>query len=363
MKNPKNNIYVTIMAGGVGSRFWPASRNDRPKQFLDMLGIGKSLLRLTYERFLQVCPSDHIYVVTNQQYKAQVQDHLPELEAHQILCEPSRNNTAPCVAYAALKLKKTNPEATMIVAPSDHLITNESAFAETILRAAEFATRKQSLVTLGIQPFKPHTGYGYIKYQKEATESGIHKVDAFTEKPDFQTAQSFLSAGNYLWNAGIFIWQAGTVLDAFHQYATQIFDILNAGWDQLNTEQEQAFIDQAYPTTPSISIDYAIMEKADNVFTLPADFGWSDLGSWNSIYQLMDKDENENVVSQCQAMLEDTNNSLIHGNKEKLIVAKGLHNYIVVDDADVLLIYPRADEQAIKQVTNRLKEEGKTEFL
>lgn len=351
------------MAGGVGSRFWPASRNNRPKQFLDMLGIGKSLLRLTYERFLLICPTENIYIVTNQQYKDLVKEHLPEIKDEQILCEPSRNNTAPCIAYAALKLKKVNPEATMIVAPSDHLITDTTAFTTTILKAAHFAATQQALVTLGIQPFKPHTGYGYIKYQKAAVEEGIHQVDAFTEKPDLSTAKEFLEAGIYLWNAGIFIWQASTVLEAFSQHASQIYDILQAGWAQFNTDQEQAFIDEAYPTTPSISIDYAIMEKADNVYTLPAEFGWSDLGSWNSIYQLLDKDENENVVSQCGTILEDTSNTLIHADPKKLIVVKGLENYIIVDDADVLLIYPKADEQAIKQVTNRLKEEGKSNYL
>ena len=251
----------------------------------------------------------------------------------------------------------------MIVAPSDHLITDTTAFTTTILKAAHFAATQQALVTLGIQPFKPHTGYGYIKYQKAAVEEGIHQVDAFTEKPDLSTAKEFLEAGIYLWNAGIFIWQASTVLEAFSQHASQIYDILQAGWAQFNTDQEQAFIDEAYPTTPSISIDYAIMEKADNVYTLPAEFGWSDLGSWNSIYQLLDKDENENVVSQCGTILEDTSNTLIHADPKKLIVVKGLENYIIVDDADVLLIYPKADEQAIKQVTNRLKEEGKSNYL
>lgn len=359
----KSNIYVSIMAGGVGSRFWPASRTHRPKQFLDMLGLGKSLLRLTYERFLQVCPNENIFIVTNQQYRDLVKEHLPELSDQQILCEPSRNNTAPCITYAALKLQKINPEATMIVAPSDHLITKEEAFVQKILQAADFASRQKSLITLGIQPTQPHTGYGYIQYQKEAVEPGVHRVDAFTEKPNRSKAQSFLEAGNYLWNAGIFIWQTNEVLTALQQYATEIYDILYAGWDTLNTEQEQAFIDQAYPTTPNISIDYAIMEKADNVYTLPADFGWSDLGSWSSIYQLQDKDEDNNVVSQCNSLLEDSQNCLIHAAPDKLVIAKGLKDFIVVDDDDVLLIFPRAEEQNIKQVTQQLREKPLKEFL
>ena len=359
----KNNIYVSIMAGGVGSRFWPASRTHRPKQFLDMLGLGKSLLRLTYERFLQICPSENIFIVTNQQYRELVKEHLPELSDDQILCEPSRNNTAPCITYAALKPQKINPAATTIVAPSDHLITNEAAFAKKILQAADFASRKKGLITLGIQPFKPHTGYGYIKYQKIAIEAGVHRVEAFTEKPDIDTARDFLEAGNYLWNAGIFIWQTQQVLAALQEHATQIYDILQAGWDKLNTQQEQAFIDRAYPTTPRISIDYAIMEKADNVYTLPADFGWSDLGSWSSIYQIQEKDSADNVVSQCQALLEDSQNCLIHAAPEKLVVARGLDDFIVVDDEDVLLIFPRKAEQSIKQVTQQLKEKGKEDYL
>ena len=358
-----NNVYVSIMAGGIGSRFWPASRNHRPKQFLDILGTGKSLLRQTYERFLQVCPSDHIFIVTNEQYRDLVKEHLPELSDQQILCEPSRNNTAPCITYAALKLHKINPEATMVVAPSDHLITNESAFAEQIKQAANFATRQDALLTLGIQPFQPHTGYGYIQYQKTATEAGIHRVDAFTEKPDQPTAQQFLEAGNYLWNAGIFIWQTRRILEALQQHANEIYQILHSGWEALNTDQEQTFIDQAYPTTPSISIDYAIMEKASNVYTLPSDFGWSDLGSWSSIYQIQEKDAHQNVVSQCESLLENTHNCLIHAAPDKLVVANGLDNFIIVDDNDVLLIFPRAAEQAIKKVTQQLESKSLGKFL
>lgn len=351
------------MAGGVGSRFWPASRNARPKQFLDMLGLGKSLLRLTFERFQKVCPTEQIYVMTNQQYKAQVLEHLPELTDQQILCEPSRNNTAPCIAYAALKLKKTNPEATMIVAPSDHLITDETTFVKKVKQAAQFASDQKALVTLGIQPHKAHTGYGYIKYQAKETAPGVHRVYAFTEKPDKARAEAFLKEGNYLWNGGIFIWQATTVLEAYSQFASSIYDLLYAGWDQLNTAQEQAFIDDAYPKTESISVDYAIMENADNVYTIPADFGWSDLGTWDSIYQIQEKDKAKNVVSQCNALLLNTQQCLIHADPKKLVVIKGLKDYIVVDDNDVLLIFPKADEQNIKAITEAVKNQGKTLYL
>jgi mannose-1-phosphate guanylyltransferase len=363
MNNTQNNIYVTIMAGGVGSRFWPASRNARPKQFLDILGLGKSLLRLTFERFQKVCPTEQIYIMTNQQYRDQVLEQLPELTAQQILCEPSRNNTAPCIAYAALKLKKTNPKATMIVAPSDHLITDETTFVEKILQAAQFAKDQKALVTLGIQPHKAHTGYGYIKYQAEEAAPGIHRVAAFTEKPDEATAQAFLKEGNYLWNGGIFIWQAATVLEAYSQFASSIYDLLYAGWDQLNTAQEQTFIDEAYPKTENISVDFAIMENADNVYTIPAEFGWSDLGTWDSIYQLQEKDAEQNVVSQCNALLQNTHNCLIHADSKKLVVVKGLDDYIIVDDDDVLMIFPKADEQDIKAITKAVKIQGKTQYL
>ncbi|GAB5554106.1 MAG: mannose-1-phosphate guanylyltransferase [Saprospiraceae bacterium] len=363
MNSTQNNIYVTIMAGGVGSRFWPASRNARPKQFLDMLGLGKSLLRLTFERFLKVCPAEQIYVMTNQQYRAQVLEHLPELKGHQILCEPSRNNTAPCIAYAALKLKKTNPNATMIVAPSDHLITDETTFVAKIQQAAKFASEQQALVTLGIQPHQAHTGYGYIKYQAAAAAPGVHRVDAFTEKPDKATAESFLQEGNYLWNGGIFIWQAATVLEAYIQYANSIYEVLYAGWDQYNTSKEQSFINEAYPKTESISVDYAIMENADNVYTIPADFGWSDLGTWDSIYQIQEKDEAQNVVSQCNALLQDTSGCLIHADPKKMIVVKGLDDYIIVDDKDVLMIFPKAEEQSIKAITKAVKDQGKAQYL
>ena len=225
------------------------------------------------------------------------------------------------------------------------------------------AKQQQALVTLGIQPHKAHTGYGYIKYQAAAAVPGIHRVDAFTEKPDEATAKAFLKEGNYLWNGGIFIWQAATVLDAYMQYAQSIYDTLYAGWEQYNTAQEQSFIDAAYPTTESISVDYAIMENADNVYTIPADFGWSDLGTWDSIYQIQEKDSAQNVVSQCNALLQDTNCCLIHADPKKMIVVRGLQDYIIVDDKDVLMIFPKAEEQSIKAITKAIKEQGKTQYL
>ncbi|MEO0341387.1 MAG: mannose-1-phosphate guanylyltransferase, partial [Bacteroidota bacterium] len=316
-----------------------------------------------FERFLPLCPAEQIYVVTNAQYRDLVKEHLPELSDQQILCEPSRNNTAPCVAYAAFKLNQLNPEANMIVAPADHLITKEEAFLDRIRMALDFADRKNALLTLGIQPNKPHTGYGYIQFKSQATEGDVHEVAAFTEKPNVEKAQVFLDSGDYVWNAGIFIWKTKSVLKAFQEYATEIYDILKTGEGVYNSSGEQAFINQAYPTTPSISIDYAIMEKANNVYTIPADIGWSDLGTWDSIYQLMQKDQQQNAVSGVSCHLLDAKDNMIHGAKDKLVVVKGIKDFIIVDDDDVLLIYPKSDEQGIKQVINTLKDNGKQGYL
>jgi len=362
-KLDSKNTYVAIMAGGVGSRFWPASRNDHPKQFLDMLGMGKSLLRLTYERFLKVCPNENIFVVTNLQYRDLVLEHIPEIQPQQVLCEPSRNNTAPCIAYASMKFHQLDPEASMIVAPSDHLITDESAFISCIQEAVAYAQAEKKLLTLGIQPHSPHTGYGYIRYEKPALKGAVHKVLAFAEKPALEKAEAFLSSGDYLWNAGIFVWQTKSILEAFENYAPEIFQILEAGKDHYNAESEQAFINEAYPRTPSISVDYAIMEKAQNVCTIPSEFGWSDLGSWNAVYDLQPKDEQENVINTPSSIMDDSRNCLVQSGAEKLVVIKGLEDYIIIDNKDVLLVYPRTDEQNIKKISAQLKAKGLDQFL
>ena len=255
------NTYIAIMAGGIGSRFWPASRTARPKQFLDILGVGKSLIRLTFERFLKLAPAGNIYILTNAIYKDLVLEHLPELKEDQILCEPSRNNTAPCVAYTALKLHQLNPEANFVVAPSDHVILDEAAFLEILQKGLKFTAEKDALLTLGIQPTRPDTGYGYINYGKD-TENGIHEVIRFTEKPELEKAKEMLESGDYLWNAGIFVWRTKSILAAFQQYANTIYEILSKGKDFYNTPDEQGFINEYYPQTKKISIDFAIMEKA-----------------------------------------------------------------------------------------------------
>ena len=350
------------MAGGIGSRFWPASRVHRPKQFLDILGVGKSLIQLTYERFLKLCPKENIFIVTNGIYKNLVKEHLPDITDNQILCEPSRNNTAPCVAYTAFKLFDLNPEANFVVAPSDHIILKETIFIEALRKALEFTAANDALCTLGIEPSRPDEGYGYIRYEKDG-ENGVHKVRKFTEKPNLETARQFLKSGDYLWNAGIFIWRVESIIEAFNQHAPIIAGILGAGAGLYNTTEEQLFVDRAYPTTPKISIDYAIMEHADNVYTIPSDFGWSDLGTWGSLHAESKKDFEGNVINGQHVILEDSKNCLVRAPKDKLVVLKDLQDYIVVDEGDVLLVFPKGKEQEIKEITGKIKEKKGDGFL
>lgn len=368
----QSNNYVAIMAGGVGSRFWPASREVRPKQFLDIMGVGKSLIRLTFERFLNLVPAENVFIVTNGMYKDLVKEHLPELSDNQILCEPSRNNTAPCIAYTALKLHNLNPEANFVVAPSDHIILKETAFLDKIKTALDFTENNDALCTLGISPTRPDTGYGYIKFEKkvgsgkvdydpfpthdvkpviEHDSSGdIKKVLEFKEKPNLITAESYLATGDYLWNAGIFVWKAKSVLDAFNKHANDIFELLSQGNNVYNTPSEQSFIDVTYPKSRRISVDFAIMENADNVYTLPADIGWSDLGTWGSLHAESEKDELGNVVQAGSFHFKEVKDCLIRVPKNKMVVVRGLEDFVVVDEEDVLLIYPKSKEQEIKQV-------------
>lgn len=357
----KNN-YVLIMAGGVGSRFWPKSRNHFPKQFLDILGTGKSLLQITYNRFLKICPADHIFIVTNSQYNDIILDQLKGISPDQLICEPSRNNTAPCIAYASFKLAALNPDANLIVAPSDHFILFEEIFIERLLFALAYTNKHEALVTLGISPVRPDTGYGYIQYGKE-TEEGIYKVEQFREKPSLQKAQEYLSDGNYLWNAGIFIWKASAIINALKKYTPDIYHLFESGSAYYNTPEEQAFIDENYSRSPNISIDYAIMEQADNIYTIPANFGWSDLGTWASLHETADKDSENNVIAARQINLKDTQNSIIHINTNKLAVIRGLDNFIVVDDGNALLIYPKDQEQEIKEVVKQMSESYGDRFI
>lgn len=347
------------MAGGIGSRFWPSSRTARPKQFIDILGTGQSLMQMTWDRARHFSAPEQILVLTNQLYEGLVADHLPEILKKNILTEPSRNNTAPCIAYAAFKLYKKDPDAIMVILPSDHLILKESEYEEKIRTAISFVKDKEALLTLGIQPTRPDTGYGYIQFEKKADNDKILPVQSFKEKPDLRTAQSYLDSGSYLWNAGIFIWKAGDVINGFKKFQPELYALFASGMDLYNTDQEAAFIQQHYKEAPKISIDYALMEKANNVYTVPADIGWSDLGTWASLWDIKEKDEQNNVlISQDRIILTGTDGCIISKEPEKLAVIDGLSDYIVIDQKDVLLIYPKSKEQQIKNVIARLEQDS-----
>jgi mannose-1-phosphate guanylyltransferase len=356
------NTYVLIMAGGVGSRFWPKSRNHFPKQFIDILGIGKSLLQLTYERFEKICPIENIYILSNQQYLGLIKEQLDGIVVNNILLEPSRNNTAPCIAYASYKILKQNPDANIVVAPSDHLILKETEFLNKITQALDYTATNDALVTLGISPTRPDTGYGYINFVKEGID-GVHKVEKFLEKPILEKATAYLASGDYLWNAGIFIWRAQSIQKAFKKYASEIDVLFAKGNEVYNTSAETDFINENYPKSPNISIDYAILEKADNVYTIPADIGWSDLGTWASLHEVVEKDDENNALSVDHLHIEDTQNCIIHLPKGKAAVIKGLEDFIVVDDGKVLLIFPKGSEQEIKPLAAKMAASYGEEYL
>ncbi len=362
MKNSQNkNNYICIMAGGVGSRFWPASREARPKQFLDILGVGKSLIQLTYDRAIQMVPKENILILTNKKYKGLVIEHLG-IKSNQILLEPSRNNTAPCIAYATLKINAMNPDAVFAVWPSDHIILKESAFQEKMDLAFSYAGEYEALVTLGIQPSRPDTGYGYIEVNHMDGAQAIERVVQFKEKPDANTAQKYLDAGNFFWNAGIFIWSVQSVMKAFQKNAPSIIEVLNAKPGKYNTVDEQDYIDEVYPNTKNISVDYALLELSDNVYVIPSEFGWSDLGTWGSLHAECEKDEAGNVTNSENLYATNTSNCLIRVPKGKLVVIQDLEDYIVVDEDDVLLIHPKSKEQEIKAITKTIKEKSE-QFL
>ncbi|MEE9374001.1 MAG: mannose-1-phosphate guanylyltransferase [Saprospiraceae bacterium] len=349
-KLSNQNNYIAIMAGGVGTRFWPASRTSKPKQFLDILDIGSSLLQMTYYRACKIVPSENVIIVSNKNYKSLIQEQLPGLNANQILLEPSMNNTAPCVLYTALHLKAKNVNSCFAVIPSDHMILKEDIFIKKMHMAFEYASNHNAIVTLGIQPTRPDTGYGYINYR--VSDKSVLDVIEFKEKPDMETAQQYVDSGEYLWNAGIFAWSVGTIIQSFEQNAPDILKVLNEKEEHYGTENEQKYIDRVYPNTRNISVDFAILEKSKNVKTIPSDIGWSDLGTWNSLYNYLDRDGNDNVVQSERTKLIDSKGNLIRS--KKLVVIKGLEDYIIVDDDNILLIYPRSEEQQIKEIRNNL---------
>ena len=351
-----NHRYCVIMCGGVGSRFWPFSRNDRPKQFLDFFGTGRSLLQMTVDRILPLIPADNIILVTNSAYAGIIREQLPEIKESNILLEPARRNTAPCICWAAHHITALDPEATIVTLPSDHLILKEETFREVLEEGLTFVERNPSLLTIGLRPTSPHTGYGYIQLGAPVEDfPGICKVKSFTEKPDLEMAKVFVESGEFYWNSGMFLWSGRAILEAFARYAPEIANIFDAGDSSYATPEENSFIATAFPASPSISIDYAIMEKASNVFVKTADIGWSDLGSWKALYETSPKNHEGNVTQGCKALLHDCRDSVFAVNGDKIIVAAGLEGYIVAENDNALLIYPVAEEQKIRQVVNDIR--------
>lgn len=358
------NFYAIIMAGGIGSRFWPVSQTSHPKQFIDILGTGRTLIQTTYERFLQIVPKENIYIVTNETYRDLVKQQLPDLSEQQVLGEPIMRNTAPCIAYACHKINRLNPDASIVVAPSDHLILDTSRFVQNVTESLEAAQQNDCLITLGIKPSRPDTGYGYIQYTAETLEENFHKVKTFTEKPNLELAQTFIQSGDFLWNAGIFVWSAKAILKALEQHLPEMNDVFKEGVRFFDTEQETAFIQRAYYQCTNISIDYGIMEKAENVYVLPTDFGWSDLGTWASVYELGEKDYVGNVVIPSdKVMMYDSSNCMVNVPENKLVILQGLDNYIVVESNNTLLICPKDQEQNVKQIAADVKARFGTEYV
>jgi len=346
------NNYCVIMAGGVGSRFWPLSRSTRPKQFLDILGTGRTLIQQTFDRYSAIIPKENFLVVTSVSYKDLVLKQLPELDESQVLLEPLRRNTAPCVAYAAFKIKTKNPKANLVVAPSDHLILKEEEFIRQIENGLEFVKDRNALLTLGIKPSRPETGYGYIQVknkEKFKKLDNLHKVKTFTEKPDSEMARIFIDSGEFFWNSGIFIWSLPSILAAFETYLSDISSLFSNGIKLYNTDDEMHFINKTYSECQGISIDYGIMEKAGNVYVLTADFGWSDLGTWGSLYDNKNKDKKGNVINGENVLTYDTSNCIVNISDEKVAVLHGLDGYIVAESNDTLMICRKEDEQQIKQ--------------
>jgi mannose-1-phosphate guanylyltransferase len=358
-----NNYYVAIMAGGIGSRFWPVSRTNKPKQFLDILGTGKSLIQWTFERFATFIPTENIYVVTSDEYVDLVQEQLENIPVENILSEPSRKNTAPCIAYISYKLAQKNPNACLLCAPADHIILDQATFQQVALKAYSFAENIKSIVTIGIKPNHPNTGYGYIQYEPLSVSENVHKVKTFTEKPNLELAKTFIESGDFLWNGGIFIWQLKNIIAAFEKYLPEMHEVFSANTALYNTDKEKELIAQIYPQCTSISIDNGIMEKADNVYVIPAEFGWSDLGTWNSAYDNLEKDYYGNAVTGNNVVVIDAKNCMIHAPKNKLHVLQGLEDFIVIDTHDTLLICKRENEQLIKEYVAEVKRNIGDKFL
>ncbi|CAM3293092.1 mannose-1-phosphate guanylyltransferase [Zobellia roscoffensis] len=359
MKN--KNYYAVLMAGGVGSRFWPISTSSYPKQFHDMLGTGDTLIQKTFKRLNKFVPTENILILTNERYNDLVLEQLPLVKQDQVVLEPAMRNTAPCILYAALKIQKMNENGVMIVAPSDHWIEDEEAFAKDVTACFDKCEKEDVLCTLGIKPSFPNTGFGYIEFEKESTEE-IKKVNQFREKPDYETAKEFLAQGNFLWNAGIFMWSVKTIVSAFKNYQPEQYSLFESGMSCYNTGEEKEFIKENYPKAENISIDYAILENSKAIFVLPATFDWNDLGTWGSLYDKLDKDEDNNAVVNSKSLTTDASGNMIRSPKDKIVVVDGLNDYIIVDKKEVLLIYPKSKEQDIKKVLGAVKDKYGDEY-
>lgn len=358
------NNYALIMAGGIGSRFWPISRTAHPKQFIDILGTGKTLIQQTYERFQKIVPNENIFILTNEIYSDLVLEQIPGMDRSRILCEPVMRNTAPCIAYGCHKIHKLNPEAAIVVSPSDHLILDNEEFIKSIRKSLKAASENDCLITLGIKPSRPDTGYGYIQYNTKKIEEDFYKVKTFTEKPNLELARTFVQSGDFLWNAGIFVWSVKNILHAFKKHLPEINDIFHEGSAVYNTENETEFIQTAFKQCTNISIDYGVMEKAENVYVLPSEFGWSDLGTWASVYELAEKDYVGNaVIPSEKVIMYNSSNCMVNVPEGKVVILQGLHDFIVVEDNNTLLICPRDREQEIKQIVSDVKQRFGSEFI
>jgi mannose-1-phosphate guanylyltransferase len=358
--------YAIIMAGGVGTRFWPISTTQHPKQFLDILGTGQTLLQQTYSRLSKVCPKENIFVVTNTAYEQLVAKQLPELPVENILGEPARKNTAPCIAYASYKIHKRDPKAITVVSPSDHLVKKEDIFVKALKSCFEKAETQDCLITLGIKPTRPDTGYGYIQFVQsdvEEKDKRIKKVKTFTEKPDREMAQFFVESGDFLWNSGIFVWRTKSILNAMDKHDSELSNLFKEGWDVYDTPQEKEFLNRAYTTSKNISIDYSVMEKAENVYVRASIFGWSDLGTWGSLYSQIEKDKNLNALVGKNIITYDCEDCIVHVPKDKLVVLQGLKDYIVVESDGVLMVCKKQDEQQVRNFVNDVKVKKGEKFV
>ena len=364
----QSNNYAIIMAGGIGSRFWPWSTTKRPKQFLDVLGTGKTLIQQTYERINRICPAENILVITNQLYENTIAEQIPQIPKDNILSEPSRRNTAPCIAFGAFKIQKINPEANILVAPSDHIILKEDLFVSIVEKGFEFTTNNDALLTIGIKPHKPETGYGYIQSSGKILEDKpdqwqLAKVSQFREKPNLDTAKKFVAGGNFYWNAGIFIWSAKAILAAFEKYTPELFRQFAEHDQSFNSQEEEYAIEKIYSSCENISIDYAVMEKAENVFVISTDIGWSDLGNWSALHEISKTDEAGNAATGDQVIIHNAKNTLVKTTAGKVTVVDGLEGFIVVDDDKALLICKKENEQNIKQFVNEVKEKFGEDYV